>query len=120
VGCDVIVVEQASEALSIAAAYGGHIDFFVTQTVLAGVNGGLLAHLFQRMRPETRILFISGSREEVLICDGTLDRKIAVLEQPVRLDVVASKVSEILEARCSEEQAEHHHTKAPQAILRMR
>src|SRR5690348_5932507 len=30
-GYDVIVVEQASEALSIAAEYEGHIDFFITQ-----------------------------------------------------------------------------------------
>lgn len=98
-GCDVILVEQASEALSIAAAYGGHIDFFITQPALAGMNGGLLAHLFQRLHPETRAVFLSGSREEVLICEGTLDRKIAVLEQPVRLDVVAGKVSEMIATR---------------------
>jgi len=98
-GCDVIVVEQPSEALSIAAAYDGHIDFFVTQTLLAGVNGGLLAHLFQRVHPETRVLFLSGSREEVLICEDTLNHKVAVLEQPVGVDVVAGKVSEMIATR---------------------
>ena len=95
-GCDVIVVEQPSEALSIAAAYDGHIDFFVTQTLLAGVNGGLLAHLFQRVHAETRVLFLSGSREEVLICEETLNHKVAVLEQPVGVDVVADKIKQIL------------------------
>ena len=95
-GYDVIVVEQASEALSIAAAYGGHIDFFITQIAFGGMNGGLLAHLFQRVHPETRALFLSGSREEVLICEGTLDRKVAVLEQPVGVDVVAGKISEMI------------------------
>ena len=98
-GFDVVVVEQASEALSIAAAYGGHIDFFITQTALAGINGGLLAHLFQRVHPETRVLFLSGSREEVLICEGTLDDKVAVLEQPVGVDIVAGKVSEMIKQR---------------------
>lgn len=95
-GCDVVVVEQASEALSIAAAYDGNIDFFITQITLAGMNGGLLAHLFQRVHPETHALFLSGSREEVLICEGTLDHKVAVLEQPVGVDVVASRVSEMI------------------------
>jgi hypothetical protein len=63
------------------------------------MNGGLLAHLFQCTHPETRALFLSGSREEVLICDGALDPKIAVLEQPVRLDVFAGKVSEMIGTR---------------------
>ena len=60
------------------------------------MNGGLLAHLFQRAHPETRALFLCSSLEEVLICEGTLDQKITVLEQPVRLDVIASKVRENL------------------------
>ena len=98
-GYDVIVVERASEALSIAAGYDGHIDFLITEVAFPGINGGLLAHLFQCVHPETRALFLSGSPEEVLICHGALDQKIAVLEQPVRLDVFANKVSEMVETR---------------------
>lgn len=95
-GYDVIVVEKASEALSIASAYGGHIDFFITQVAVRGMNGGLLAYLFQRVHPETRALFLSGSREEVLICEGTVDHKVAVLAQPVGVYVVAGKVGEMI------------------------
>ena len=98
-GYDVIVVERASEALSIAAGYDGHIDFLITEVAFPGINGGLLAHLFQCVHPETQELFLSGSPEEVLICHDALDQKIAVLEQPVRLDVFASKVSEMIETR---------------------
>jgi two-component system cell cycle response regulator CpdR len=98
-GYDVVVVERASEALSIAVTYDGHIDLLITEIAFPGINGGLLAHLFQCAHPETRALFLSGSPEEVLICDGTLDQKTAVLEQPVRLDVFASKVSEMIETR---------------------
>ncbi|HKZ80590.1 MAG TPA: hypothetical protein VJ124_20100, partial [Pyrinomonadaceae bacterium] len=71
----------------------------ITDVAFPGINGGLLAHLFQCVHPETRALFLSGSPEEVLICAGTLDQKIAVLEQPVRLDVFASKVSEMIATR---------------------
>jgi DNA-binding NtrC family response regulator len=98
-GYDVIVVERASEALSIPTGYDGHIHFLITNVAFQGMNGGLLAHLFQGVHPETRALFLSGSREEVLICDGTLHQQIAVLEQPVRLDVFASKVSEMIGIR---------------------
>jgi len=98
-GYDVIVVERASEALSIGAGYDGHIAFLITEVALAGINGGLLAHLFQSVHPETRAVFLSGSPEEVLICHGALDPKVAVLEQPVHLDVFASKVSEMIETR---------------------
>jgi CheY-like chemotaxis protein len=105
-GYDVIDVERASEALSIAAGYDGHIDFLITEVAFPGINGGLLAHLFQCVHPETRALFLSGSPEEVLIwaerdqkLDQRLDQKIAVLEQPARLDVFASKVSEMIAIR---------------------
>ena len=98
-GYDVIDVERASEALSISVTYDRHIDFLITDVAFPGINGGLLAHLFQCVHPETRALFLSGSPEEVLICHGALDQKIAVLEQPVRLDVFASKVSEMIETR---------------------
>lgn len=98
-GYDVIVVERASEALSIAAGYDGHIHFLITNVVFSGMNGGLLAHLFQCTHPETRVLFLAGSREEVLICSDEPDQKITVLEQPVRLDFVASKVSEMIATR---------------------
>ena len=95
-GYDVIVVERASEALSIGAGYDGHIDFLITNVRFSGMNVGLLAELFQCTHPETRVFFISGSREEVLICSGAPDQKITVLEQPVRLDAFASKVSEMI------------------------
>ena len=98
-GYDVIVVERASEALSIATGHDGHIHFLITNVVFSGMNGGLLAHLFQCAHPETRTLFLSGSREEVLIYDGTSEPKTTVLKQPVRLDVFASKVSEMIETR---------------------
>ena len=39
-GYDVIVVEGASEALSIGAGYNGHIDFLITEVALPGINGG--------------------------------------------------------------------------------
>ena len=108
-GYDVIDVERASEALSIGVTYEGHIEFLITDVAFPGINGGLLAHLFQCVHPETRILFLSGSPEEVLICSGArdrkldqkLDQKIAVLAQPVRLDVLASKVSEMIKTRQS-------------------
>ena len=98
-GYDVIVVERASETLSIAARYGGQIHFLVTNIVFHGMNGGLLAHLFRRAHPETRALFLCSSPEEVLICADTLDQKVTVLEQPVRLDVFARKVGEMIETR---------------------
>jgi CheY-like chemotaxis protein len=95
-GSEVIVIEHAAEALSIAVAYSGRIDFLIIEVGFPGINGGLLAHLLQCVHPETRALFLSGSVEEVLICSSELDQRIAVLKQPVRLDVFASKVSEMI------------------------
>lgn len=99
-GYDVIVVERASEALSIGAVYGGHIDFLITEVAFLGIKGGLLAHLFQCVHPETRALFLCGNPEEVFDL-----RRHAGSENPcsraTRLDVFASKVSEMINDRDS-------------------
>lgn len=100
-GCDVIVALRLFDALSIAAAYNGTIDFVVIQAILPGLNIGLFAHLFRRKHPETRTLFVAGSSEEVLICDDTIDRQVTVLEQPVRIEVVANTVGEMIANRKS-------------------
>ncbi len=120
-GYDVIVVARASEALYIGVACEEHIDFLITEVAFTGINGGLLAHLFQCVHPETRALFLSGSPEEVLICPGALDQRIAVLQRPVRLDVFASKVSEMIATRQVNRQAAGHReaameTKRPDTV----
>ena len=95
-GCDVIAAAKASDALSIAAANEDRIDFLITHIVSSGINSGLLSYLFQCRHPETRVLFVSGSREEVLICDELPQSNINVLEQPVPIEIVAETVSRMI------------------------
>ena len=89
---DVVIVEHALDALAIAATYDGQINFLIASS---GINGGLLSHLFRRTHPETRVLFVSGSPEEVLIFD-TSNLDISVLQQPVPVEAVAGAISEMI------------------------
>lgn len=98
-GYDLIVVEHASDALAIAATCDEHIDFLITQAILPGINGGLLVHLFQRTHRETQALFVSASREEVLICDDTSNLNTTVLKQPVPVEVVAETLGQMIVKR---------------------
>jgi DNA-binding response OmpR family regulator len=94
-GYDLLVVERVSDALWIAGQYRRHIDFLIIQALPRGLNAGLLAHLFRCNHPETLTVFVAGTREEVLICNGS-DRNTTVLDQPVSVKVVASAVGEVI------------------------
>ena len=59
-GWTVVTASDPTEALASAARQSLAIDLLVTDVVLPGMNGGELADKFVAMRPNLRVLFITG------------------------------------------------------------
>ncbi len=59
-GYKVLQASNGQEALKIAQEYGSEIHLLVTDIVLPGFSGRDLARRLSSLRPETRVLFISG------------------------------------------------------------
>ena len=76
------------------------IDLMVTDVGLpGGMNGRQLADAARQMRPELRILFITGYAENAVVGNGHLEPGMAVLAKPFAMSSFANKVREILEER---------------------
>lgn len=61
-GYAVMCARSAREAIVIASAYRGIIDVLLTDVWMGGADEGIaLADTFARVRPESEILFTSGS-----------------------------------------------------------
>lgn len=74
------------------------IDLMVTDVGLpGGLNGRQLADAARQMRPELKILFITGYAENAAIGNGHLEPGMAVLAKPFAMSSFANKVREILE-----------------------
>lgn len=76
------------------------IDLMVTDVGLpGGMNGRQLADAARQLRPEIRILFITGYAENAVVGNGHLEPGMAVLAKPFAMSSFANKVREILEER---------------------
>jgi two-component system cell cycle sensor histidine kinase/response regulator CckA len=81
-GYHVLSAECGITALELAARHEGAIDLLVTDVVMPGMLGKELAERLTGMRPDTRVLYMSGYAQPVLHSQGTLDPGVALLEKP--------------------------------------
>jgi two-component system cell cycle sensor histidine kinase/response regulator CckA len=95
-----IVLEAGSgdEALQICAGREGPIHLLLTDVMMPGMSGPELAQLLARMRPEMRVLYMSGYSDNALIRCGVVEEGTAFLQKPFTPDALAHKVREVLDA----------------------
>lgn len=75
------------------------IDLLITDVGLPkGMNGRQLADAARVGRPDLKILFITGYAENAVVGNGQLERGMHVLTKPFGMDVLASRIRELIGA----------------------
>ena len=93
-----VVLEAASgkEALRISSEHEAPIRLMVTDVVMPGMSGIELAHRLRALRPEMKILYISGYADDALH-GGVLEAGAAFLQKPVKASELERVVRQLLE-----------------------
>jgi two-component system cell cycle sensor histidine kinase/response regulator CckA len=73
---------NAEEAMQTAAAWDGAIDILLTDIVMPGMHGQALASMLLKVRPDVRIVFMSGYAEEAISPSDRLTTPAAFLAKP--------------------------------------
>jgi PAS domain S-box-containing protein len=74
------------------------IDMMVTDVGLpGGMNGRQVADAARTMRPDLKVLFITGYAENAAITSGHLEAGMQILAKPFAMSTLANKVREMLE-----------------------
>jgi two-component system cell cycle sensor histidine kinase/response regulator CckA len=81
-GYHVLTADGGAQALELAAVHEGTIDLLVSDVVMPGMLGKELAERLVDVRPDTRVLYMSGYAQPVLASQGTLEPGVALLEKP--------------------------------------
>jgi PAS domain S-box-containing protein len=97
-GYAVLVAHDGGKALAAAARYEGPIHLVVSDVVMPGMNGRTLVERLRQIRPEIRVLFMSGYTDDEVMRRGIVDRQAAFLQKPFTPDQLAAKVREVLES----------------------
>jgi CheY-like chemotaxis protein len=96
-GYTVLEAANAGEALSICQRHEGSIHLLLTDVVMPQMNGRELAAQLARMRPDMRVLYMSGYPDQSIVHHGILDGDIAFIGKPFTPDALALKVGEALQ-----------------------
>ncbi|HKS67096.1 MAG TPA: CHASE4 domain-containing protein [Candidatus Acidoferrales bacterium] len=87
------------QALEIAAAHKGAIDILVTDVVMPRLSGRELASRIAAVRPNVKVLFISGYTDDSIFRHGVLEGGVAYLQKPFNLKAIAQKIREVLDGQ---------------------
>ena len=96
-GYKVIEAADGAVAMQIAVAHEGIIHLLLTDVIMPGMNGRELAQRISEIRPNVKVLYMSGYTENVIGHDGTLDAGVRLLQKPFNLRDLKDKVREVLD-----------------------
>jgi signal transduction histidine kinase/CheY-like chemotaxis protein len=95
-GYRTIEARDAASALAVLEK-SDHIDLMVTDVMLPnGVNGAALVAQVKRLRPEVRIMLISGYTKNAILDLGGLDEGVHFLAKPFPKAELARKIHQVL------------------------
>jgi two-component system, cell cycle sensor histidine kinase and response regulator CckA len=96
-GYTVVEASGPEEALSLASAYGYHMDLLLTDVVMPKMSGKELAHRLHASVPHIPVLYVSGYAEDTIAHKGELDA-VAFLSKPFSVGALAAKVRAVLDS----------------------
>ena len=98
--CGYTVLEAADgiEAYKTAVGYSGPIHVLITDVVMPGTGGRVLAEQLTERYPKLRVLFVSGYTDDAVIRHGVLRDGVHFLQKPYAPVTLANKVREVLDA----------------------
>lgn len=97
-GYRVLPALNPSQALELAASHAGPLHLLISDVVMPEMSGKELAEQLSGVRPETKILFMSGYTAEVIARHGVQDNAIDLIRKPFAKKDLLSKIRQILDS----------------------
>jgi CheY-like chemotaxis protein len=95
-GYRVLETSAVDEALALGASYPGRIHLLLTDVVLPGMSGPQLAARLAPLRPEMRILYMTGYADDAIVHRGVISAGQALLVKPFTSLGLAHEVKKAL------------------------
>ena len=93
----VISAPSAQAALTTLLQEETKVDLLLTDVVMPGINGRELAKRALQIRPELKVLYMTGYSRNAVVHQGRLDEGVELIEKPISLAKLALRVREMLD-----------------------
>ncbi len=95
-GYRVLDAADGKSALMAAERHAGSIQLLLTDVIMPGMSGRELANRLSALRPEMKVLYMSGYAGDLIAQYGVLDAATLLLEKPFSLQALLAKVHRAL------------------------
>jgi DNA-binding response OmpR family regulator len=96
-GYRVLTAADGAEAQQVAAQDPGPIHLLLTDVVMPGINGRVLAERLAPRHPAMKVLYMSGYTDSFIAGHGVLEPGTHLLHKPFTEEVLVRKVRELLD-----------------------
>ena len=98
-GYTVLEARSGPEALAMCEIYPDVIHLVVTDVVMPQMSGKELANRLTALRPDSKLLFMSGYTDHAMVDHWELSPDTAFLQKPFAPSTLAAKVRQVLDSR---------------------
>jgi PAS domain S-box-containing protein len=95
-GYNILAAGTPDEALRLAKEHAGQIHLLITDVIMPGMNGKVLAEQLRAFLPGLKCLFMSGYTADIITNRGVMPDGIHFIQKPFSLENLAAKVREVL------------------------
>ena len=96
-GYNVLMARHGIEALLTGAKHMGPIHLLLTDVVMPQMSGPEVAEKLTVLRPEIKVMYMSGYPDHPVFSQGRVGRGTAFLQKPFAPNVLTQKVREVLD-----------------------
>ena len=91
-----VVFSAATKAEALAAIPAAHCDMLISDIGLPGMDGRQLADAARVLRPQLRVLLMSGYASAAVSAGGFLGPGMALVTKPFTIDILATRIGQMM------------------------